>query len=147
MRNAPLVLASMSGDLDNAKLLLARGAKPSESALSEAVTFGYPDIARTLIMAGADAGIIAGSGINLLHWAAITDRPQLVPVLVDARVPVNTMDDNGYTRCAVDRSQPNQPNTVYIDDLLRAPGRDSCCRATRDRIGFGAKRDINCGTR
>jgi len=87
----------MSGDLDNAKLLLARGAKPSESALSEAVTFGYPDIARTLIMAGADAGIIAGSGINLLHWAAITDRPQLVPVLVDARVPVNTMDDNGYT--------------------------------------------------
>jgi ankyrin repeat protein len=97
VRNAPLVLASMSGDLDNAKLLLARGAKPSESALSEAVTFGYPDIARVLITAGADAALIASSGINLLHWAAITDRPQLVRVLVDARVPVNAMDDNGYT--------------------------------------------------
>jgi ankyrin repeat protein len=97
VRNAPLVLASMTGDLENAKLLLARGAKPSESALSEAVTFGYADIARALIAAGADVGIIASAGINLLHWAAITDRPQIVPVLVDARVPIDAMDDNGYT--------------------------------------------------
>lgn len=97
VRNAPLVLAAMSGDLENVKLLLARGAKPSESALSQAVTFGYPDVARSLIAAGVDVGILASSGINLLHWAAITDRASIVPVLVEAHVPINTMDDNGFT--------------------------------------------------
>jgi ankyrin repeat protein len=97
VRNAPLVLASMSGDLENVKLLMARGAKVSENSLSEAVTFGYPDIVRTLIAAGADTSIIAGSGMNLLHWAAVTDRASVIPVLAEARVPVNAVDDNGFT--------------------------------------------------
>jgi ankyrin repeat protein len=97
VRNAPLVLASMSGDLENVKLLIARGAKPSENSLSEAVTFGYPDVVRTLIAAGADTTMIAGSGMNLLHWAAVTDRASIIPVLAGARVPVNAVDDNGFT--------------------------------------------------
>jgi len=97
VRNTPLVFASMTGDIENVKLLLARGARPSEGALSNAATFGYPDVVRTLLKAGADAGIIAGSGINLLHWAAITNRAAIVPALVEARVPVNAVDDFGYT--------------------------------------------------
>ena len=97
VRKTPLVLASMTGDLENIKLLLAHSATPLESALSEAVTFGYPDVVRALIAAGADTGIVDGSGINLLHWAAITNRPALIPALAEARVPINAMDDNGFT--------------------------------------------------
>jgi ankyrin repeat protein len=91
------VLAAMSGDLENVKLLLAHGANPAEKALGEAVTFGYPDVVRTLIAAGANADIVESSGINLLHWATITDRPALIPALIEAGVPINAMDDNGFT--------------------------------------------------
>ncbi|HEY2383760.1 MAG TPA: ankyrin repeat domain-containing protein [Terriglobia bacterium] len=98
VRNTPLEFASMTGDLENVKLLLARGAKPSEKALSQSVTFGYPDVVRLLIAAGADVvGLKDGSGVNLLHWATITDRPALIPVLAEAHVPINEMDDNGFT--------------------------------------------------
>jgi len=98
VRNTPLVFAAMTGDLGNVKLLLAHGAEPSEKALSQAVTFGYPDVVQSLIGSGADVvGLKDSSGVNLLHWAAITDRPRMVPILAAARVPINDMDDNGFT--------------------------------------------------
>jgi ankyrin repeat protein len=98
VRNTPLVFAAMTGDLENVKLLLAGGAKASEKALSQAVTFGYPDVVQSLLGAGADAiGLKDSSGVNLLHWAAITDRPALIPVLAAVHVPINDMDDNGFT--------------------------------------------------
>jgi ankyrin repeat protein len=97
VRNAPLVLAAMTGDLENLKVFLSHGAKPSEKALAQAVTFGYADIVRTLIAAGANAQIVESSGINLLHWAAIANRAAVIPALSDARVPINAVDDNGYT--------------------------------------------------
>ena len=87
----------MTGDIDNVKLLLSRGAEPAEKAFSQAATFGYPDVVRALIAAGADTKLKDGSGINLLHWAAITDRPSLIPILAEAHVPVNDMDDHGFT--------------------------------------------------
>jgi ankyrin repeat protein len=141
VRNAPLVLASMAGDLENAKLLLARGAKPSESALSEAVTFGYADVARVLIAAGADAGIIASSGINLLHWAAITDRPQIVPVLVEARVPINATDDNGYTPLMY-AATIDFGDTEILRALLRA-GADRTIRNVEGRTPLAQARRYN----
>ncbi len=88
--------ASMSGDPEVVKLLLARGADPSPG-LSQAVTFGYPDIVRTLIAAGASANGTESSGINLLHWAAITNRPEVIPALVEAGVSINATDDFLYT--------------------------------------------------
>ena len=97
VKNSPLVFASMTGDLENVKLLLARGAGPSDTALSNAVTFGYPDVVRTLLSSGANAGITESSGINLLHWAVIIHRPEVIPILVDARVPINAVDDFGFT--------------------------------------------------
>jgi ankyrin repeat protein len=96
-RNTALVFASMTGDLDNVKLLLSRGAKPAEKAFSQAVTFGYPDVVRALILAGANTELTDGSGVNLLHWAAITDRPSLIPILAEAHVPINATDDHGFT--------------------------------------------------
>lgn len=88
--------ASMSGDLENVRLLLSRGADPS-AGLSDAVTFGYPGIVRALIAAGASAKGTESSGINLLHWAAIANRPEVVPALVEAGVSLNATDDFLYT--------------------------------------------------
>jgi Ankyrin repeats (3 copies)/Prenyltransferase and squalene oxidase repeat len=88
--------ASMTGDLANVKLLLAKGADPS-AGLSQAVTFGYPEVVRALIGAGASVKATESSGINLLHWAAITNRPEVVPLLASAGTPINAMDQFGYT--------------------------------------------------
>jgi ankyrin repeat protein len=97
VRRSPLVLAAMTGDVAAITLLLARGAEPSSEALSEAVTFGHADVVRTLINAGADATLTERSGVNLLHWAAITNRASVIPILVRAGVPLNATDDNGFT--------------------------------------------------
>lgn len=96
LRNSPLVLAAMSGDLENVKLLLAHGADPSP-ALGQAVTFGYADIARTLLEAGASATATESTGINLLHWATIANRPDLIPILARAGAYLNSTDDFGFT--------------------------------------------------
>jgi ankyrin repeat protein len=103
-RHSPLVFASMTGDVDNVALLLAHGANPSEGAspqadtpIAAAVTFGHVDVVRLLVSAGAHAGITENSGINLLHWATITNRSAVVPALVEAGVPLNARDDSGFT--------------------------------------------------
>ena len=95
-KNTPLLFASMTGDLENVKLLLAHGADPS-AALAQAVTFGYQDIVRALIAAGAPAKLTESSGINLLHWAAIANRPAVIPALVEAGVPINAKDESDFT--------------------------------------------------
>ena len=95
--HSPLVFASMTGDLENVRLLLKRGAQPSAEALSEAVTFGYPEVLKSLIDAGADATITEGTGINLVHWATITNRPDVIPVLLAAKADLNATDENGFT--------------------------------------------------
>jgi ankyrin repeat protein len=95
-KDKPLLFASMTGDPENVKLLLARGADPS-AALAQAVTFGYPDIVRALIAAGAPAKLTESSGINLLHWAVIANRPSVIPVLLEAGVPLNAKDAFDFT--------------------------------------------------
>jgi ankyrin repeat protein len=61
------------------------------------VTFGYPDIVHELIAAGAPAKLTESSGINLLHWAVIANRPKVIPELVAAGVPLNATDEFHYT--------------------------------------------------
>jgi ankyrin repeat protein len=95
-RDKPLLFASMTGDPQNVKLLLAHGADPS-AALAQAVTFGYPDIVRALIAAGAPARLTERSGISLLHWAVIANRPAVIPALVEAGVPIDAQDESGFT--------------------------------------------------
>jgi ankyrin repeat protein len=104
VRQSPLLLASMTGDLDNVKLLLAHGADPNKAPtpqanapLAAAVTFGYADVSQTLIAAGASATLKEATGINILHWAVIADRPAVIPLLVKAGASVNAVDDSGYT--------------------------------------------------
>ena len=102
LRGTALLFASMTGDMANVRLLLARGADPASGTrantpLAAAVTFGYPDVVRTLIAAGAPATLTESSGINLLHWAVIADRPAVIPVLAKAGVPINATDESGFT--------------------------------------------------
>lgn len=97
LRRSPLVLASMTGDVENIKLLLSRGAEASAEALSEAVTFGHAEAVRMLVDAGADVHITESSGINLLHWATIANRSSVIPILARAGVPLDALDDNGFT--------------------------------------------------
>jgi ankyrin repeat protein len=125
-RNSPLLFASMNGDMENIKLLLARGADPSAAALSSAVTFGYLDVVRTLIAAGASVRGTEASGINLLHWAVIADRPAVIPALIAAGVPLNATDQDGYTPLMYAASI-DFGNTRSLDALLRA-GADPAIR-------------------
>jgi ankyrin repeat protein len=97
-RRPPLVFASMTGDLANVKLLLARGADASaDSPVAEAITFAHPDVVRALIQAGADTGLTESTGVNLLHWATITGRASVIPLLAKAQVPLNDTDKAGFT--------------------------------------------------
>jgi len=98
LRRSPLTLAAMTGDMDSVRLLLKYGADAtSGAALSEAVTFGYPDVVRALVHAQADPEITESSGINLLHWITVANRTELVPVLAGMGVPVNALDKNGFS--------------------------------------------------
>ena len=83
---------------------LLRSASLPDNALSRAVTFGYPDVVRALASAGSSTGVVESSGINLLHWAAITNRASLIPLLAQARVPINATDDYGFTPLNVRRN-------------------------------------------
>lgn len=97
VRRTPLAAAALAGDLPNVQLLLRRGAKPSSQAVSEALTFGHTDVVRALVDAGADVTGVDSTGINLVHWATITNRAPMIPILVKAGVPINAIDDFGYT--------------------------------------------------
>jgi ankyrin repeat protein len=119
LRHSPLTFASMNGDMDNVNLLLRRGADPSAEALSEAVTFNHPEVVQALITRGADVGITESSGINLLHWATITNRPAVIPLLVKAGVPLNDVDDFGYTPLMY-AATIDFGDTAVLKELLKA---------------------------
>ncbi|MEO5922642.1 MAG: ankyrin repeat domain-containing protein [Bryobacteraceae bacterium] len=119
-RVTPLLLASISGDLATVKLLLQHKADPNAGApLAEAITYDHADVARALVAAGASADGVEGTGINLMHWATITNRPELIPVLLEAKVPLDEVDDNGYTplmyAASIDFGE-----TKTLDALLKA---------------------------
>jgi ankyrin repeat protein len=131
VRHTAIVAASLAGDLDTVRLLLQRGAKPSGQAVSEAVTFGHVDVVRALIDGGGDASGVDRTGINLLHWAAITNRAAVIPVLANAGVPVNALDDAGFTPLMY-AATVDQGDQGTLEALLRA-GADTTLRNDQGR--------------
>jgi ankyrin repeat protein len=119
VRRTPLAAAALAGDLQTVELLLRRGAKPSGQAVSEALTFGHTEVVRALVAAGADVSGVDSTGINLLHWAVITNRPTMIPILVKARVPINAIDDFGFTPLMY-AATVDQGDVAIIEALLAA---------------------------
>ena len=103
VRHAPLLFASMVGEVGNVARLLAHGADPNggpratDTPVSSAVTFGHADVLRLLVEARASVSMTERTGINLLHWATIANRASVIPVLAQAGVPLNAVDDNSFT--------------------------------------------------
>jgi uncharacterized protein len=83
--------------------------------------------------------VTESTGINLLHWAAITDRPQVIPLLVEAGVPVNAIDENGFTPLMYSATIDFGDTTV-LRALLRAGGdpsiRNADGRTAREQAHF-----------
>ena len=119
VRRSPIVLATMAGDVENVRLLLAHGAKASAEAAAEAVTFGYADVLRVLIDAGADVSGAESTGVNLLHWATITNRTDVIPILLAAGVPLDDADEFGFTPLMY-AATLDQGETGALDALLKA---------------------------
>jgi cytohesin len=144
VRRTPLVAAALAGNADTVRLLIRRGAEPSSEALAEAVTFGHADVVAALLDAGADPIGVDGSGINLLHWAAITNRWTVVPLLVRAGVPIDDVDDAEFTPLmyAVTIDQGDQRT---LEALLRAGAdplvRNSAGRTALEQAEFLEHRD------
>jgi ankyrin repeat protein len=118
-RRTPLAAAALAGDLPTVELLLKRGGKPSGEAVSEALTFGHTEVVRALVAAGADVTGVDGTGINLLHWAVITNRPAMIPILTKAGVPLNAIDDVGFTPLMY-AATVDQGDIATIEALLAA---------------------------
>jgi len=114
--------------------LLARGAEASAEAVSESVTFGHPGVLQALVDAGADVTLTERSGINLLHWATITNRATVIPVLVKAGVPLDAIDDFGYTPLMY-AATLDEGDTETLKALLAA-GADRTIRNDQGRTAF-----------
>lgn len=122
VRRTPLAAAALAGDLQTVELLLRRGGKPSGPAVSEALTFGHTEVVRALVAAGADVTGVDGTGINLLHWAVITNRPAMIPILLKAGVPINAIDDFGFTPLMY-AATVDQGDAATVEALLAAGAR------------------------
>jgi ankyrin repeat protein len=119
VRRSPLVLASMAGDVNSVRLLLSRGAKASAEAAAEAVTFGHADVLAALIAGGADVSGVESTGVSLLHWATITNRTTVIPVLVAAGLPLDAVDGFGFTPLMY-AATLDQGETGALEALLKA---------------------------
>jgi ankyrin repeat protein len=101
----PLGLAAFFGRAEAAELLLARGGEVNTAArnafqvmaLHAALAGPAPDIARSLIAAGADVNARQQGGLTPLQEAAIQGRLDLVQLLLDHGADPLARDEQGRT--------------------------------------------------
>jgi ankyrin repeat protein len=120
----PLGLACFFGHRPAAELLLARGAEVNAAArnsfqvaaLHAALAGPDPDIARSLLAAGADANARQQGGVTPLHEAAHLGRLDVVQLLLDHGADASATDDQGRSAADVARERGHAP----VADLLAA---------------------------
>jgi len=76
-------------------------------------------VTKSLLDAGASAQISERSGVTLLHWAVITNRPAAIPLLVAAGAAIDAKDDFGFTPLMY-AAMIDVGNTRLVSALLQA---------------------------
>jgi uncharacterized protein len=122
----PLHTAALNGQAEMAALLIQRGAKvdsrdaAGRTALMIAAGFQHPDVARTLLAAGADPNTEDATwGDRPIHYAAYSGDAETVKLLVAKGVDVNTRNRrNGATPLHYAAKKGRLP----MVDLLLADG-------------------------
>ena len=105
----PMRIVARTGDIDTARLLVARGASVNAgNPLSEAANRGHADVVRYLLGAGADKNSHEGYSYTPLLEAVIERHSNVVDILLEANVNVNLGTDEDFTPLmqAACRDQP-----------------------------------------
>ena len=101
--------AVLAGDLDRVKSVIAIGKNLSSKFISiilmYAISYGYLDIVKVLINAGANTKVKDADNKTTLIYAAYYGYTDIVKVLINARVNLNAKDKFNKTAliCAVHR--------------------------------------------
>jgi uncharacterized protein len=100
-----LHMAAFAGNVDNAKLLIERGASIEDRArtkfrntpLQVAMLTGEYDTAKLLLDHGADPLARQAVGFTPMHEAALLGRIDLMQLLIDHGAELNSRSDSGQT--------------------------------------------------
>ncbi len=124
----PLMLASATGNLEEAKGLLEKNASVNlvdhegHSALFFA-TFcgnGHPEIIKALLRAGADVNLADNTGRTPLMHACQQGKLEIVNLLIDANADVNVRDKANNTALAYAYNSKYYKNEIFL--LLKGRG-------------------------
>jgi ankyrin repeat protein len=119
-REVELLDCARSGDIDRCVELLALGAGVDatdtcdNTPLHHACFFGYEDIVRLLLGAGADGTLVDDQGCSAMSWAAAGDHLGVCKLLMAAGLSVQTASLAGGTPLQLAVVNHNIPLVQYL---------------------------------
>ncbi len=119
---SPLMMAALKGQLDMAKLLIAKGAdvnKPGWAPLHYAATGGHLDMMRLLLEEHAFIDAESPNGTTPLMMAASYGTPDAVKLLVEAGADLNMRNQQGMTALDFARRAERPDSVELIETALR----------------------------